>query len=509
MRQRCHACNMPVALLGTECVKTRGIVSAGDTSLAYMGYILGEDRRQTQLLPATVEEYVAAASAVRVIEAFVEVLELVELGFLTAPADTGRPSYHPAVLLKLYLYGYLQRIRSSRRLEAECHRNLEVMWLLGNLRPDHWTIAAFRREHQGRFKAVLREFNLKCRQLELFGAELVAIDGAKFKAVNSPKRHWSAEQIAELMAQIDTRIEAYVEQLDAADEATADVAEQPSAEELVQKLAQLQQWRAQKAELQNALECSGQNEVSLTDPDSRGQQKVGVGYNVQIAVDAKHHLIAAETVEQAANDSAQLQSMAHAAQTEIGATSIVADAGYHERGQLLGCEQAGLTTYVPAPTTRSGQTAGGQSIYPKERFTYGAPQDAYRCPAGKWLPRAGGGEKHGKACAYYYDAAACTGCLHRSACTTAPYRKLSRLENEEVVERQAARVAAHPEFVRQRKEIVEHVFGTMRQWGHDEFLCRGLAMVRAEFSLTALAYNLRRAINVCGTQALLRALQPA
>jgi transposase len=474
-----------------------------------MHFIQGENRRQEQLLPARVEEYVAAGSPVRVIDAFVEQLELEQLGFEVAPKETGRPRYHPAVLLKLFIYGYLQRIRSSRRLEAESRRNLEVIWLTGHLRPDHWTIAAFRREHRERFKAVLREFNLVCRQLDLFGAELVAIDGAKFKAVNSIKRHYTREQLAELIAQIDARIEDYVQQLDQADEVTADLPEEPTAEELAAKLAQLQTRRAHHQAEQDTLNATGQSEVSLTDPDSRPQKKVGVGYNVQIAVDATHHLIVAETVEQAANDLGQLAPMARAAQSEIGVTTVVADAGYHERGQLACCEQAGFTTYVPAPGTNTGRTADGRAVYPKEHFTFDPGANVYVCPSGQRLSLSGSGQKHGKPCNYYFNLAACAACAQRAHCTTAPYRKISRLENEEVVERQAARVAAQPGLVARRKQIVEHVFGTMREWGHDKFLCRGLTMVRAEFSLTALAYNLRRALNVVGVERLLQGMRPA
>lgn len=474
-----------------------------------MPFIRGEDRRQEQLLPARVDEYVGSGAAVRVIDAFVDQLELEQLGFVTKAEDTGRPGYHPAVLLKLYVYGYLHRIRSSRRLEAETTRNLEVIWLTGNLRPDHWTIAAFRREYRAQFKTVLREFNLVCRKLDLFGAELVAIDGAKFKAVNSSKRHYTGKQLAELLRQIDARIEQYVEQLDQADEQTVDVPGEPTAEELAAKLAQLQDRRARHEALHDSLQASGQSEVSLTDHDSRGQKKVGVGYNVQIAVDGAHHLIVAETVEQAANDVGQLESMTRAAHAQIGSTAVVADAGYHERGQLANCEQAGFTTYVPAPRTQSGRTAEGQAVYPKENFIFDPINNVYVCPEGQRLPRAGAGKKHGKACDYYYSVVACAACAQRGNCTTAPYRKISRLENEEAVERQAARVSAHPEIIARRKQIVEHVFGTMREWGHDRFLCRGLSMVRAEFSLTALAYNLRRALSVIGVERLLQALRPA
>jgi transposase len=474
-----------------------------------MRYIQGEDRRQDQCLPPRVEDYVSAGAAVRVIDAFVEGLDLRGLGFLSGPKDTGRPAYHPAVLLKLYTYGYLNRIRSSRRLEAECTRNLEVIWLTGNLRPDHWTIAAFRREHKARFKAVLREFNLTCRKLELFGAELVAIDGAKFKAVNSSKRHYTTEELARSIAHIDRQIEEYVEQLDRADEATAQLPGELTAEELAAKIAQLQQRRSEQARVHDDAVAGGQDEVSLTDPDSRGQKKVGVGYNVQIAVDAKHDLIVAEEVVQAANDLAQLHPMASAAQAEMGVTQAVADAGYHEAGQIEKCEQSGVTTYVPAPGTRAGQANGGAEVFPKEQFRYDTQKDCYHCPGAQELHRSGEGLKNGKERIYYMNTRACQECALKRQCTSAAYRKLSRLKNEAVVERQALRVKERPALVLERKTIVEHVFGTLRLWGHDAFLCRGLEMVRAEFSLSALAYNLRRALSVCRTSDLLAALRPA
>lgn len=474
-----------------------------------MHYIKGVDRQQQHLLPACVEDYVGAESLVRVIDAFVRQLDMAQLGFVGDFATTGRPPYDPADLLKLYVYGYVHRVRSSRRLEAECHRNLEVIWLVGELRPDHWTIAAFRREHKARFKAVLREFNLTCRQLGLFAAELVAIDGAKFKAVNNRNEYFTLKQLQQYVPEIDAKIEQYVEQLDRADEAAADVPAGPTAEELVQKLAQLQQRRAEYAQWRDNLVTEEKTEVALTDPDSRGQKKVGVGYNVQIAVDAKHDLIVAEAVEQDANDVAQLAPMAQAAQAAIGVTTVVADAGYHERGQLATCEQAKITTYVPAPRTRSGTTRDGRKIYPKENFTYDAAKDEYTCPAAQRLMRIGGGTNHGKHCDYYANPQACAECPLRQACTTATYRRLSRLENEAVVERQAQRLAANRKLMRERSATVEHVFGTLRIWGHDTFLCRGLAMVRAEFSLSALAYNLRRVISVLGVERLIAAFKAA
>jgi transposase len=471
-----------------------------------MSYITGLDRAQVQLFPPSVDEYVEENAAVRAIEAFVRGLDLREWG---APAATGRPKYDPAVLLMLYIYGYLQRIRSSRRLEAECYRNLEVIWLLRGLRPDHWTIAAFRREHRARFKAVLREFNLVCRKLELFGAELVAIDGAKFKAVNSWQRHYSAEQLRGLVAQVDGRIEDYLEQLDRADSEQAGTPERPGVEALQEKLRQLLDRATVYQHLQETLSVVEQNEIALTDPDSRGQKKVGVGYNVQVAVDAKHDLIVVAEVVQDQNDLAQLHPMAAAAKAELQSPTLsaVADAGYHHAGQLEKCEAAQIATYVPAPGGTPGRSTDGAQVYPKSDFTYDPTADVYQCPAGHQLPFAGEGDCRGTVRRYYYNRTACAQCALKSQCTKAGYRRLSRLPNEAVVERQAARVAAQPQIVRERKTIVEHVFGTLRMWGHDTFLCRGLEMARAEFTLSGLAYNLRRALNLVGAAKILQVLQ--
>lgn len=474
-----------------------------------MSYIQGVDRGQDHLLPPRVEEYVADNAPVRFVDAFVDGLELGALGFeRVRPAETGRPPYDPRDLLKLYAYGYLQRVRSSRRLEAEATRNLEVIWLLRGVRPDFKTIADFRKDNRTCFKGVFREFNLLCRQLELFGAELVAIDGAKFKAVNSPKRHYTAEQLQELVGQIDVRIEEYLGRLDTADAAAADTPAAPTRAEWQATLATLQERRERYQGHQTQLAHTGQTEISLTDPDSRGQKKVGVGYNVQIAVDAKHDLIAESEVVQDQNDLGQLHPMAAAAKAALGVENLqaVADTGYHEAGQLEACEQAGIETYVPASEGTSGQAPDGRTVYPKSDFTYDAGQDLYRCPAGQELAFGYAAADRGKVRRYYYAIAACGACAQRGKCTTAKYRKISRLENEAVVERQAARVAAKPAVVAERKTIVEHVFGTLRLGGHDEFLCRGLEMVRAEFSLSALSYNLRRTLNVLGVEKLLAGL---
>lgn len=274
----------------------------------------------------------------------------------------------------------------------------------------------------------------------------------------------------------------------------------------------LAQWRARQgryAELLTELTTTGQTEASLTDADSRGMKRVGVGYNVQVAVDAKHHLVVAANVVQAANDLHQLCDVAVAAKTELAVKQLqaVADAGYHEAQQLEACEAAGIETYVPAPGTRSGQSPAGRAVYPKSAFTYAAATDTYCCPGGHELARARTVERRGKVLQYYQNRAACRVCPLRAACTTAAARIIERLANEAVVERQAARVAAQPDLVARRKELVEHVFGTLRLWGHDDFLLKGLSKVRAEFSLSALSYNLRRVLNLLGVGALLAALR--
>lgn len=464
-----------------------------------MSYQRGIDRSQTDLLPACLEDYVRADAPVRFIEAFVEGLDLKTLGFQRSePAALGRPPYDPADLLKLYLYGYLNRIRSSRRLEAETKRNLELMWLLKKLSPDFKTIADFRKDNRSCFKGVFKQFNLLCRKLELFGAELVAIDGSKFKALNNPKRHYSAKQLQELVAKIEERIEEYLKQLDTQDSEAEGVTQGPTRKGLEEKLCALRERKGKYDEWLADMGSSGTQEISLTDADSRGQKRVGVGYNVQVAVDAKHDLIVESEVVQAANDLGQLSAMAQGARQELQVESIkvVADAGYHEAVQLESCEKAGIETYLPAPGTTRGRSKSGQSVYPKDKFSYDPARDVYRCPAGQELPRGNRCVVKGKTKDYYYNWKACQGCALRSQCTTGSYRRLARVANESVVERQAQRAALNPKLLAKRKTIVEHVFGTLRNWGHDCFLTRGLVAVRAEFSLSALTYNLRRVLHL-------------
>ena len=476
-----------------------------------MSYLRGPDRSQTQFLPPCLDDYVTPNAPARFIDAYVEGLDFAALGFTHAqPAATGRPPYHPADLLKLYLYGYLHRIRSSRRLEAEAARNLELIWLLRDLRPDFKTIADFRKDNRKAFKPLFKHFNLLCRKLDLFGAELVAIDGSKFKAVNNPRRHYTQEQLQKLVHKVEACIETYLADLDQQDAEAPGVPAAPHRAALEEKIARLQIRKDTYDGLLAAMQASGQSEVSLTDADSRGQKRVGVGYNVQVAVDAKHDLIAAPDVVPQANDRGQLSPMAAAAQEALAVKKLraVADKGYHEADQLEACEQAGIETFVPAQGTTSGQTHDGRAVHPKEAFTYDAATDSYRCPAGQTLPRRHGAERKGKQWVEYYESAACRACGQKATCTTSAFRKIARRVNEAVVERAAARVAGAPAVVAERKTIVEHVFGTLRNWGHDTFLMKGLEKVRAEFDLSCLSYNLRRVLNLVAMEELLAALGP-
>jgi transposase len=473
-----------------------------------MTHIRGYDRAQVQLLPPSLDDYVPANCPARFIDAFVEGLDLQELGFNRAqPAQTGRPPYHPADLIKLYIYGYLYRIRSSRRLEAESGRNLELMWLLRCLRPDFKTIADFRKDNRQAFKLLFKRFNLLCRNLDLFGAELVAIDGAKFKAVNNPRNHYSQKLLQERISKIEERIEEYLKSLEAADNDAGGVSAAPTRQELEEKIARLKEASKECAEAIAKMQANGQSEVSTVDPDSRGMQKVGVGYNVQVAVDEKHHLIVESEVTQSACDRGQLSDMAAAAKTELQVQTlkVVADAGYHEATQLENCEQNGIETYVPDPAKTTGKTKDGKTIFPKERFKYDPATDTYQCPNGQTLVHVFNSTCRGKDRATYYNFAACAHCPIKAQCTTSRYRVIARRLNEAVVERQIARLQSHPGMMARRRELVEHVFGTLRNWNHDYFLMRGLEKVRAELSLSALAYNLRRVLNVVDMTRLLRA----
>lgn len=483
------------------------------------GYVPGVDRTQTVLFPEALDDYIAADNAVRVIDAFVEQLDMASLGFAHAsPGEVGRPAYDPRALLKLYLYGYVSRTRSSRRLERETQRNVEVMWLLGRTTPDHKTIAEFRKVHSNALRGVFREFTVVCRRLQLFGAELVGIDGSKFRAVNARARSFTPAELRGLLKRIDTRITEYLTTLDAADrsEATPAARREPpagSADTLREKLQQLRGRQSEYHTLLATLEATGATQVTRTDPESRRMKTkhgTDVCYNVQIAVDAKHHLLAVAEVTNAPNDEHQLRAIAEQAKTvlQVEQLTVVADAGYHNGPEVVACVAAGITPLVPGFNTSKNGRAGR---FTKADFTYLPERDAYRCPRDAILPFRFERGAHGEVERFYYDFSACTACPLRTRCTAESNpqrgRRIVRTGSETALEAMAARLHANPQAMTVRRSLAEHPFGTMKR-GHDGgyFLLRGLQKVRGEFSLSGLAYNLIRVINVLGVPRLLAAL---
>lgn len=475
-----------------------------------MAYIEGHARDQALLLPASVEDYVAADNPVRFIDAFVDDLDLCEAGFhRSQPKATGRPGYDPGDMLKLYLYGYLNRVRSSRRLEAEAMRNLELIWLLRGLRPDYKTIADFRRDNRGAFKAVFRAFVVLCRKLDLFGRELLAVDGTRLKAVNNPGRNFSRDKLARYIASADERIEGYLAELDAIDRGE-DGHGPGRGEALAAKIARVRERRQAQEAMLGQLTASGESQVSLTDPDARAMvtgPKTTVGYNAQVAVDAKHKLIVEQHVTNAATDMGLLADTARAARETLDVERIdaVADMGYYKGEDIEACEASGITPYVARPE-RGSAVANGR--FPKERFTYDPAADAYHCPGGRLLDTRYRSVTRGHVSIQYSSPAACAACTIRARCTGGRWRRINRWENEAVLERMARRLAARPGILNVRRETVEHPFGSIKQWmNQGAFLMRGLEKVRAEFSLTALAYNLRRAITIIGIPGMIQAVQ--
>jgi transposase len=479
-----------------------------------MNYIAGSDRGEALLLPEVLDDYIAPENPVRFIDAFVAQLDLSKAGFTNAQLnETGRPPYDPGDLLRLYLYGYLNRVRSSRRLEREAARNLELIWLLRKLRPDFKTIADFRRDNGKAIKTVGREFILLCRKLELFGGELVAIDSTKIKAQNAKGRNYSEAKLKALLVEIENKVSAYLEELDQSDAqeeaSSADSGQRLSVEELKEKIAQLKERKKELQSLAQDLEKSGARQVSLTDPDSRAMSMgrgSTVGYNVQTAVDAKHSLIVDTQVTNTTSDLGALGIMAIKTQEALEAKnlSVVADKGYYNGKEVLACDSIGVTAYVAKPLT-SANTARG--LYGKESFKYDAKNNCYICPAQKKLTYRFATNEKGRAI-YYYRASECKSCLLKAKCTrNKENRTITRLAAEEVQEKMAERVAANPQIMRRRKAIIEHCFGTIkRSLGYDYFLCRGMRQVATEVNLTVLAYNLTRVMNLIGVPKLVEAV---
>ena len=475
-----------------------------------MAHIEGANRSQTLLLPEAVDDYVGADNPVRFIDAFVDELDLEKAGFVRTTAKlTGRPGYHPGDLLKLYIYGYLNRVRSSRRLEAETHRNLEVIWLLKRLQPDFKTIADFRRDNRAAFREVFRAFVVLCRELDLFGRELLAVDGTRLKAVNNRDRNFTQAKLKRELARSDERLAHYLKRLDEADQ-DDDAPGSGSIDRLQEKIKAIRERRDQLENYRVQLENSGEGQLSLTDPDARAMHatsRIGVGYNIQIAVDVKHKLIVEQQVHNKVSDLGLLTETADAARQDLGVDRIdaVADKGYFKIEDIKASEAAGIVPYVPKPQRGSAVSNG---FFAKDDFRYDADSDVYICPGDRSLKRRGQRKTGNTGLIDYANPAACRACALRARCTKAKCRQITRYEGEEVLDKMAVRLAARPEVLNQRRESVEHPFGSIKQWmGQRAFLMRRLDNVRAEFSLTALAYNMRRVITLLGIPAMMAAVQ--
>jgi transposase len=474
-----------------------------------MTHLAGFERDQLLLLPEAVDDYVGADNPVRFIDAFVDGLDLGAAGFARVAAKaTGRPGHAPGDLLKLYIYGYLNRVRSSRRLEREAHRNIEVIWLLRGLKPDFKTIADFRRDNRAAFRAVFRQFVLLCRRLDLYGRELLAVDGTRIKAVNNKDRNFTRGSLREFIRSADERLEDYLARLDAGDIEDGATPGGSRTKNLAEKIAGLQEKRGRYEAMLAQLDRTGEDQISLTDPDSRAMAahtKVGVGYNIQVAVDAKNKLIVEQAVTNQVVDMGLLTETAEPAREILGVETIdvVADRGYFKAEDIEPCEKAGCIPHVPRPQRGSSVRDG---LFRKDEFRYDAERDAYVCPAGQLLTPIRHGRLRDLAKIDYGNPQACRACPLRARCTS-DVRSVSRLQNEDVLDRMAERLKARPDILDRRREVVEHPFGSIKQWMRQgAFLMRGLPKVRAEFSLTALAYNLRRAFNILGVEAMTAAV---
>lgn len=472
-------------------------------------FIEGCDRRQKLLLPDCVDDFVPEDSPARVVDVFIDELDLVSLGFEGAAA-TGRPGYHPAMMLKLYLYGYLNQVQSSRRLEREAGRNVELMWLTGKLVPDFKTIADFRRDNGAAIQATCRQFVVLCRSLGLIAGGTVAVDGSRFKAVNTRDKNFTPGAILRRMEQVDASIARYLALLDTADRQEEEVAEFRTAR-LAVRLESLRRQMRELKTMEEAVEAAPDRQISLTDPDARAMATAGkgtgqVGYNLQAAVDTGSHIVVAHEVINLGHDRTQLANMGRQAVQATGAVklTVLADRGYFSGTEVLACQQAGIIPICPKPLT-SGAKAEGR--FGKPDFRYQAESDTYRCPAGETLTKRMTTVENGLVLNRYWSSN-CGRCALKPGCTPGKERRVTRWEHEEVIEAMQARLDRMPDAMRIRRRTVEHVFGTIKDWmGRNHFKTRTLQRVKTEMGLHILAYNIKRAIALIGTTKLIAAMQ--
>lgn len=473
-------------------------------------FIAGEDRSQITLLPECLDDYITEDNPIRVIEVFVDEMDLGALGFAGVdPAATGRPAYHPSVLLKLYLYGYLNRIQSSRRLERETQRNIELMWLTGRLSPDFKTIADFRKDNGLAIRNVCREFVVLCRRLNLFSQAIVAIDGSKFKGVNAHDRNFTHGKVDKRLREIEHSIDRYLAAMETADRNPSDITEAKTTR-LRDKIETLKTQMAGLKQIKAKLDETPVGQISLTDPDARAMatstSRGLVGYNVQTAVEAKHHLIVAHEVTNIGTDRRQLAKMARQAKDAMAASDlqVVADRGYFNGDEILACDAAGMTAYVPKPMTSEAKAEGR---FDKADFVHEADTDTYRCPEGSKLIWRFARVEAGHLISRYWSSD-CPHCQIKKQCTPSPYRRVSRWEHEATLEAMQQRLDHAPDMMRIRRQTVEHPFGTLKDWmGATHFLTRTLDRVITEMSLHVLAYNLKRVVKIIGMGPLMAAMR--
>jgi transposase len=475
-------------------------------------FVEGADRGQITLFPECLDDWIDEDNPVRVIDAFVDTLALADLGFEgVEPAETGRPAYHPSALLKLYVYGYLNRVQSSRRLEREAGRNVELMWLLGRLVPDHKTVADFRKDNGGAIRKVCARFVELCREMGLLVNASVAIDGSKFKAVNNRDRNVTRAKVERRRAQLEENVARYLSQLDTADRQEPSEALATKTTRLKEKLAKLAEEMRRLDGLEARMLAAPDQQFSLTDPDSRSMATSGrgsgvVGYNVQVAVDTEHHLIVTHQVTNVGSDRSQLARVAKQAKAALQTDTLeaVADRGYFNGEEIVACDQAGITVTLPKPMTSGAKSEGR---FGKQDFVYLLEEDAYRCPAGERLKDYYTNVENGLKLRRYWTNA-CRTCALKSRCTTAVQRRITRWEHEHVLEAVQRRLDQDPQAMRRRRETVEHPFGTIKaRMGATHFLVKTLPRVAAEMALHVLAYNLTRVINIMGPGRLIAAIR--
>jgi len=474
-------------------------------------FVEGEDRCQQALLPASLEDYIDEENTVRVIDAFIDELDLAALGFKrTQPKATGRPAYHPSTLLKIYLYGYLNSIQSSRRLEREAGRNVELMWLTGRLAPDFKTIADFRKDNGPAIHAVCAQFISLCRELGLFVRTVIAIDGSRFKAVNARVKNFTKGKLKRRIGQVEASIEHYLNALDNAGLQEVVVAEDKVAS-MQDKLAAMKMKLAKLKQREVEVLAAPHQQISLTDPDARSMatsHDIGmVGYNVQSAVDTKHHLIVSHEVTNLVSDKVHLSRQAAKAKAAIGRKTldVYADRGYFSGAEIVACKANGVTAYAPKPLT-SGSRAAGR--FGKDEFVYVPAENAYQCPAGEKLTYRFDSIEKGLTLHCYWTTK-CETCHLKSRCTTGNFRRIKRWENEGVVDAMLDQLNKS-DAMTIRRRTVEHPFGTIKaRMGATHFLMKGLKNVQTEMSLSVLAYNLTRMIAIMGVKPLIAAIKMA